>query len=328
MLGQLLKKSPARSFTSLLAALICWLAGLGAHLAAAAAPGPAPAPAAAPGGLAAPVGTAVGVAAAEIMYDFRSDRPGHIAIAPWATARYTLENPTDRVQQVPLAMLYQQGLSSPYLENEFFITWQGQETLWPANPARVFQIAVPRNDLSPPRLRYLNPTTGERAGEYETDGTPLAYELTQITLAPHDRQDLTIRYRHSYTTCQSCGSREPHWYWTVPLTALRGWAYFRNVKLVALTPPDVSLSTDPPLQGAPGPGPGEQTFTGQYDTLPPADLHMAAVLHRPLLDLEQWPWYLVALVIGGGALWWQYRSSARAQQSGSQARPRTGRATG
>lgn len=272
-----------------------------------------PNPTTAPGGLVAPAGTPVGVAAAEITYDFRTGKRGFLAIAPEVTATYTLENPSSQDTVVPVAVLYDRGLNSPYYGDEFQVTWLDRETRVRADLGRVYQEGPPYS-LGAVPLQYLHPETGRAAGNATARGPFMAYKLLDVTVPAHGTGALTVRYKHSYTACSACGAREPHWYWTVPLSIQQGWAYVRRLQVVALVPPDVDFATAPALVAAPGPGPDEQTYTADLAGPPRGDLHLAAVLQRRPRVFEDWPWYTAATAVAGGALYWQYRTAVRARQ--------------
>lgn len=299
------RRRGARAVAGLAVGLAMGLAGAGAA-------GAAVVPTNAPGGLVAPAGTAVGVAAAAITYDFRTGRRGYLAIAPEVTATYTLENPTDTAVAVPVAVLYHGALGSPYHGEEFTIIWQGRETRLRAEPAPAGQGAPA--GLGPVELRYLEPATGRTAATATAAPAFVAHTLMTVTMPARARATLTLRYRHAYTACARCGAREPDWYWTVPLAAQGGWAFFHRLQVTALVPPDVDFATDPALAPGAGPGPGERAFSAEFSALP-AGLHMAALLHLPPRIYQDWPWYAAAGSIIGLALLWQYRSAARRQRA-------------
>lgn len=268
-------------------------------------PGTGPALATAPGGLAGPgEPTALRVEEGEFTFDFRADRPGHLAVWPWVTVRLVLHNPGSQAETLAVGPAFLTGSPPPFPEGLFTIGWQGQQDTVRVDPGRL-PPAQPAA-AAPTALLALDPDSGRLRATVPLAAPAQRWALRTFTVPAGGRAELTVRFRQQYTGCSACGSREPSFHYTHLLSPHRRWAAFGPVVVRAIVPPEATLAAQPALAPAGTEG-GAPLFAARFPTLPPDDLHLSVLLHRPSRLATEWPWWLAGAAGVAAVLYLQYR---------------------
>jgi len=258
-----------------------------------------------PGGIVLPGEEArTGVLSETLTFDFREARDKPFC-APFVTAEYTLENPSDFDETLEVAFFYTtSGTNRAYHDSKLMAFWNGNEIETRTHPARLDEGAF--IDIGRLQMHWLNPETGEIAVT-QVANVDRKYVLFSVSVQAHSQGKLVVKYRQEPSGFENLRSwSAPILHYTYLLSPAKRWAFFRDLTIRVVVPDGFQVATEPHLDEK-APGVYEERFEG----LPEGDLHLSVKdVQEAFLNLLLAVAAGAAIVLVPGMAIWLYRRSA------------------